>query len=158
MNIDIIIYSQTGNTHSVALRLKEKLIKAGYLVNLDRLCVIGGYKQGMRDIQFETLPDVEKYDAFVFGSPVHAFSLSQVMTAYLKQIEYLNGNKVALFVTKQLPFNWTGGTQAVKKMRKICETKGGIISGSGIVIWSSKNRERMITDLTEKICRLFSIP
>ena len=155
MNIDIIIYSQTGNTHSVALKLKEKLSTVGHLVNLDRLKVIGDYKPGIRDIRFETLPDVGKYDAFVFGSPVQAFSLSQVMTTYLKQIALLKSNKVALFVTKQLPFYWTGGTQAVRKMKKICEAKGGVVCGSGIVIWSSKHREQMIADVTEKICGLF---
>ena len=43
MNIGMIIHSQTGNTHSVAMKLKEKLSAAGHAVDLERLKVVGGY-------------------------------------------------------------------------------------------------------------------
>ncbi|GAI59530.1 unnamed protein product [marine sediment metagenome] len=41
MNIGIILYSQTGNTYSVSLKLKEKLITAGPFVDIERLKVVG---------------------------------------------------------------------------------------------------------------------
>ena len=41
MNIGIILYSETGNTYSVSQKLKEKLVKAGHSVNMERLKVIG---------------------------------------------------------------------------------------------------------------------
>jgi flavodoxin len=61
MNIGIILYSQTGNTYSVSLKLKEKLITAGHSVNIERLKVTGEVRPGTKDIKFETLPDTELY-------------------------------------------------------------------------------------------------
>ena len=154
MNIGIIVYSQTGNTYSVALKLKEKLATAGYSVNIERV-KISGRESGAKDFQFKTRPKVKTYDALVFGSPVEAFSLSPVMKSYLTQIASLKSKKVACFVTKHLPFYWTGGNQAVNKMKKICESKGAAVCESGIVIWSSTHREKMITDVVEKLSKLF---
>ena len=65
MNIGIILYSETGNTYSVSQKLKEKLVKAGHSVNIERLKVIGKVKPGTKDIKFEMLPDIEPYDALV---------------------------------------------------------------------------------------------
>ncbi|MDH4211641.1 MAG: flavodoxin domain-containing protein [candidate division WOR-3 bacterium] len=155
MNIGIILWSQTGNTYSVAEKIKEKLDAAGHSVNIERIKIAGEFKPGKKDIQFETLPDVAQYDRIVFGAPVQAFSLSQVMTRYLKQLPSLKNKKVALYLTKQLRFNWTGGNQAINKMKKFCTSKDGTICGSGIVIWSSPNREQMIAEVAERISKLF---
>jgi hypothetical protein len=91
----------------------------------------------------------------VFGAPVQAFSLSPAMKSYLTQMTSLKNKKVVCFITKQLPFYWTGGNQAINKMKKICESKEGTICGSGMVIWSGKHREKKITDVVEKLSRLF---
>jgi menaquinone-dependent protoporphyrinogen IX oxidase len=99
MKIGIIIHSQTGNTHSVTLKLKEKLSTAGHLVDLERLKVLGVLRRGMKDIQFETLTNAGQYDAPVFGAPVEAFSLSPVMVSYLTQAASLQSKKVACLVT-----------------------------------------------------------
>lgn len=155
MNIGIILWSQTGNTYSVAEKIKERLTSAGHSVNIDRLRIVGEFKPGQKDIQFETLPDIKKYDGIVFGAPVQAFSLAQVMKKYLSQIQSLKDKKVALYVTKQLRFNWTGGNQAINKMKRTCRKKDGTICGSGIVVWSSPNRQQMIDDVAEKFSKLF---
>ncbi len=42
MKIGIIVYSQTGNTFSVAEKLKAKLTAAGHNVNIERLTTVGG--------------------------------------------------------------------------------------------------------------------
>jgi hypothetical protein len=44
MNIGIIVHSETGNTHSVATTLKEKLAAAGHTVSIERLKVVGESK------------------------------------------------------------------------------------------------------------------
>jgi flavodoxin len=155
VNIGIIVWSQTGNTYSVAEKIKQKLDTAGHSVNIERIKIIGDFKPRQKDIQFETLPAVGKYDGVVFGAPVHAFALAQPMRKYLEQIPSLAGKKIALFATKQLRFKWTGGNQAVSKMKRICKSKNGKICGSGIVVWSNKNREKMITDVADRISRLF---
>ena len=155
MNIGIIIYSQTGNTNSVALKLKEKLSTAGHLVGIEQIEISGKLGPRATNFQFKTKPDVDKYDTLVFGAPVQAFSLSPVMKSYLTQIASLKNKKVACFVTKALPFYWTGGNQAVNKMKKICESKDGTVCGTGIVIWMAKRREKKIADVVEKLSRLF---
>jgi len=94
------------------------------------------------------------YDALIFGAPVHAFSLAPAMKAYLEQITSLQNKKVACFVTKGLPFHRTGGKQAISQMKKISESKGGTVLGTGIVVWRG-GREKEIADLADKFSKLF---
>jgi flavodoxin len=155
MNIGIIVYSQTGNTNSVGLKLKEKLSANGHSVNIERILLAGDAQPVAKDIQFESRPEVSTYDALVFGAPVEAFSLSQVMKSYLTQVASLKGKKVACFVTKGLPFYWTGGSRAIVQMKKICGSKDATICGTGIVVWMSKDREKKIDEVVEKLSRLF---
>jgi len=155
MNIGIILYSETGNTYSVSQKLKEKLVKAGHSVNIDRLKVIGKAKPGIKNIQFESLPDIEPYDALIFGSPVQAFSLSSAMTAYLPQIKSLQDKKVAFLVTQFFPFPWLGGNRAIGQMKKIGESKGANICGTAVINWSKPSREKQITEMVEKLSKLF---
>ncbi|GAI77538.1 unnamed protein product, partial [marine sediment metagenome] len=108
-----------------------------------------------KDIKFETLPDAEPYDALVFGSPVQAFSLSSVMASYLGQIASLQGKKVAFLVTQFFPFPWMGGNRTAGQMKKICESKGAAVCGAEIVNWSNLSREKRITEVVEKLSKLF---
>lgn len=154
MRIGIIVHSQTGNTHAVALKIKERLLAAGHAVTVERLKVIGGDKPGGESLRIENSPDAGAYEGLVFGAPVHAFALSRGMEAYLNQIPSLQGRKVACYVTKGLAFHWTGGNQAVSRMRKICESKGAMVCGTGIVVWN-KDRDRQTADLAEVLGRCF---
>ena len=155
MNIGMIVYSQTGNTHSVAVKLEEKLSAAGHSVNLERLQVVGGYEQGAKDIQFETLPDLGRYDALVFGSPVQAFSLAPVMASYLKQVGSLQNKRVAFLVTQAFPYPWLGGNRAVRHMKRACVSKGATVCGSGIVNWMKSRRDQQIVEVVDRLSGLF---
>lgn len=155
MKIGIIVHSQTGNTYSVAQKLKEKFLEAGHAVSIEKVIPAGEVRPRAKNIEFKTLPDVSVYDALIFGAPVQAFSLSAVMTAYMTQLSSLQDKKIACFVTKGLPFHWTGGNQAISKMKKICQSKGGTVIGTGIVVWRGK-REKQIADLVAKFSALFS--
>jgi flavodoxin len=154
MNIGMIIHSQTGNTHSVALRLQEKLSAAGHSVTMERLEVIGEVAPG-KPVQLKALPDAEKYDALVFGAPVHAFSLCQAMLGYLKQIASLQNKKVACLVTQAFPYPWMGGNRAIGQMKRLCETKGATVCGSGVVNWMKLRRERQIGEVVDRLGRAF---
>jgi len=151
MKIGIIVYSQTGNTHSVALKLNEKLTAAGHSVNMERLMPVGDPKPGDTNVKFEKLPDLNIYDCLVFGAPVQAFSLCSAMKSYLSQIAPLNNKKVACLTTEAFPYKWMGGSRAIAQMKKLCESKSGIVCGTGIVNWSNKQREKMIVDVVEKL-------
>ncbi len=155
MKVGIIVYSHTGNTKSVAQKLQDKLAKAGHSVKLEQIKVSGEIRPGMTDIHFESLPDAGNYEALVFGAPVMAFSLSPVMTAYIKKLEPLKKMKIACFVTHHFPFKWMGGKQAIRQMKKFCEAKGAAVCGTGIVSWSGRNRNEQINELAESISGLF---
>jgi flavodoxin len=155
MNIGIIIHSQTGNTYSVAIKLKDKLIKAGHIVSIEKVIATNDREQNPRKINLKTSPEVIGYDAIIFGAPVRGFSLSPVLTAYLKRIETLQGKKVVCFVTEFFPYPWMGGTRAIKQMNNICESKAGEVIGAGIVNWSSKHRLEQIDNILGKQSSLF---
>jgi len=154
MNIGMIVYSQTGNTHSVALKLQEKLSAAGHAVTLERIEVIGQVEPG-KPVQFKTRPDAAPYDVLVFGSPVQAFSLCQAMVDYLKQVAPLQGKKVACLVTQAFPYPWLGGNRAIRQMKRLCESKGATVCGSGIVNWMKKRREQQIVEVVDRLSSLF---
>lgn len=154
MKIGIIVHSYTGNTYEVAEKIQKKLLEDGKNVEIQRVRMVGGDKPKGKDIELENPPEVDKYDALIFGSPVHAFSLSLAMRTYLEQIPSLQDKKIALFVTKNLRFNWTGGNQAINKMKKICQSKGGIIMGTEIIVWN-KQRDKKIAEVVQKFSELF---
>jgi len=155
MNIGIVVYSWSGNTLSVAERLKERLAAAGHTVNLEQVTVVGERKRGAREFELATKPDVSPYDAVVFGSAVEAFSLSSVLTAYLKGVGSLEGKKVACLVTQQFPYPWMGGNRAIGQMRKLCKAKGGTIVGSAVVNWAKSRREKTTAQAVERLSGLF---
>ncbi|MFA9380701.1 MAG: flavodoxin family protein, partial [Acetanaerobacterium sp.] len=111
MTIGIIVYSQTGNTFSVAQKLALRLSDAGHTASIIAVETAGEVPPAQRPTLKE-IPDVSGYDAVVFGSPVHAFSLSPAMTVCMEQIASLSGKRTGLFVTQQLPFAWMGGNRA----------------------------------------------
>lgn len=155
MKIGVIIYSQTDNTYSVALKLEEKLKEAGNEVEIKRVNMVGGNKPENKDkIKLENPPTIVDYDALIFGSPVHAFSLAPAMQVYLEQLPSLENKKVALFVTKGLRFEWTGGTRAIGQMKKACQSKGGEIIGTGIIVWN-KNKDKKIEEVVKNFTVLF---
>lgn len=155
MNIGIIVYSQTGNTLSVAKKLEEKLSLAGHTATLEQVKLVSERNRGDRDFQLETLPDARPYDALVFGSAVEGFSLSPILTTYLKQIESLQGKKVACLVTQLFPYPWMGGNRAIRQMERLCTSKGATVCGSGIVNWMRLRREKTTTNAVDRLSGLF---
>jgi NAD(P)H dehydrogenase (quinone) len=155
MNIGIIVYSWSGNTLSVAKKLEERLAAAGHLAKLEQVTVVGERKQGAREFQLETLPDVGTYDALVFGSAVEAFSLSPVLTKYLKQVGSLQGKKVACLVSQQFPYPWMGGNRAIRQMSRLCQSKGATIVGAAVVNWAKSRREKTTEAAIDRLSGLF---
>lgn len=155
MKVGVIVHSYSGNTLSVAEKIKESLLKVGHSIDIVRIQIIGGENPGNRQFEIENPPEVNNYDALIFGAPVRGFSISPVIAAYLNQLHSLKDKKAACFVTKKLSSDWTGGKKAIALMKDICESKGGIVVGMGTVCWKSKNRENEIDVLTEKLCSLF---
>lgn len=154
MKIGIIVHSHTGNTYSVAERLKEKLLEAGHSVNLDRVTAVNDNQREAGEILLESMPDIDTYDALIFGAPVRGFSLSPVMTAYLTQLKSLSNKKVACFITQFFPNPSMGGNRAMEQMKELCNSKGIRVSETGIVNWSSIHRRKKIKDVVEGFSKI----
>jgi hypothetical protein len=155
MKIGIVVYSWSGHTLSVAEALKEKLAAGGHSAELVQVDVVGERKQGARDFKLDTLPDLNSYDGLVFGAAVEAFSLSPVVTAYLKKVDSLAGKKVVCLVPQQFPYPWMGGSNAIRQMRKLCKAKGAAIVGSAAVNWAKSRREKTMAAAIDRLSRAF---
>ena|SRR5690554_891035 len=151
MNIGIIALSQSGNTESVAQKIKEEVSTDDKKVTIEMITVKGEVKPEKKEYEFENKPVAEPYDLIIFAAAVNVFSLNSAMKYYLKQLDSLEDKKVFCFVTKALPFNWTGGSPALKQMKNICKTKGAEICGGGIVKWREKSRSNDIESLIGKV-------
>jgi flavodoxin len=155
MRIGIIVYSRTGNTLSVSERIRESLLAGGHEVQLERVTAINEDPNTAREkIKLKSIPDIALYDYVIMGAPVQGFSLSPIMKTYLDQIPQLQGKKVACFVTQHFPKPWMGGSHALKQMVGFISQKGGKVTDTGNVNWTSKVREEQINELRVRLCRI----
>ncbi len=155
MKIGLFIYSQTGNTKSVAEKLQEKLSAIGHIVKLEQITITGNTPAQPGKFQLSGIPAPDNYDAVIFGAPVQALTLNPAMKAYLDQLPSLSGKKTACFITKQIPLLWFGGTGAIAWMKNACESKGAEVVGTKIVVWSKAKREVSIGQCVENLSKLF---
>jgi flavodoxin len=154
MNIGIVVYSRTGHTLSVAETLKEAYLAAWHGVTLEQVETAGPAKPGAEHFQLKTKPQIDPYDALVFGSPVWGGAMAPPMASYLEQITSLQGKKVACLTTHFFPPGW-GGNQAISQMKQICESKGATVCGSGSVSWLPLGRKRRIAKVVDDLSKLF---
>lgn len=151
MQIGIIVYSQTGHTSSVAEKLAQALTAKGHTVHIARVETVSDKKPPAKVSDLKNVPDVGPYDVVIFGSPVHAFTLAPAMKVYLANISGLAGKEVYCFVTQHLKQAWLGGNRAVRVISSACKAKGAQVKKSGIIHWSSKEREKQIDDLVGRL-------
>ena len=156
MKIGIIVHSITGNTLSVAERIKQQLEKDGHFASIERIRPTGKEPvQNEAAVVLPSMPDLSSYEALIFGAPVQAFSLDPVMSAYLKKDPDLAGRKTICFLTQQLPFRFFAGNRSIKRLQALCQAQNGAVCLTGIVNWSNKEREKMIDDLVSRISKQF---
>ncbi|MHB1392236.1 MAG: flavodoxin family protein [Clostridia bacterium] len=106
-------------------------------------------------IVLESIPDINAYDALIFGAPVRGFALSPVMTAYLTQLESLSNKKAACFLTQFFPSPTMGGNRAIEQIKELCNSKGAKVCETGIVNWSNIHRRKKIDDMVEGFGKMF---
>ena len=151
MNIGIIIFSRTGNTLSVAQKVRDACVAQGHTAVIERVTAENEDPNTKGPVLFKSTPDPTHFDAVIFGAPVQGFSLSPIMKAYLAQIPQIEGKMVNCFVTQHFPKAWMGGKQAIRQMRDLCKTKGMDIAETGIVNWTSKSRDDQITGVASRL-------
>jgi multimeric flavodoxin WrbA len=152
MKNGINVYSKTGNTRSVAEKLKDGLSKAGNEVALEEVTTVGDPGSEPQKIELKDVPGTEGYDAVVFAAPVCAFSVCNVMMLYLGRVQTLKVKKWA--VRTQSFKAWLGGNGAVKWMKRACAAKGGAVSKTGVINWKNPKRDEQIDALVKDFSSL----
>ncbi len=150
MNIGIIVHSATGNTLSVAEKLKNNLTAKGYAATLERVTAVSDDPRANGGNQLKDAPSIDPYDVLIFGAPVWGFSPSAVMKEYLQQLPSLCGKKVGCYVTLQ----FLAGKRAVRQMEEACKAKDAVVYKTGMVKWASKKKEDQIANLIEQMGEL----
>lgn len=156
MNIGMIIYSHTGNTLSVAEKLKEKLFEAGHTVSLERLETVGPATLATEGDPLKTQPAVDPYDALVLGCPVRGGAPAPPMLTFLEHVESLEGKHIVCLVTGFFPFDGWGRNQTVAQLKEICESKGATFHGAESIGWFSLNRKQQISDAVNGLNQRFA--
>jgi len=151
MKIGIIVYSKTGNTLSVAEKLEKALAAAGHDVDIQRVETNIDTEGSKGKLTLTSIPDVAPYDAVVFASPVHAFSLAPAMKVYISQVDDLSKKTVYGFVTQHFKKPWLGGNRSIRKLTSLCKAKGADLRVTGIVNWSSSEKEKQIEEIVKKM-------
>jgi multimeric flavodoxin WrbA len=157
VNIGIVVYSHTGHTLSVAIKLKEKLSAAGHAVALEQLQTVGPESLSATSAQLNSMPAIDKYDALVFSSPVRGGVPAPPMVSCLERVASLEGRKVACLVTGFFPARW-GRDQTVARMKELCASKGATVCGAGSVGWFSLRRKREISKVVDSLASCFESP
>ncbi len=157
MKIAIVIYSQTGNTLSVAQKAMSALIEKGHSVDMLKITPKSKIKNDapISPDLFEPLPDISGYDAYVFASYVEAFSLNRVMKFYLSTLDKVNGSAATL-TTQQFMKPWLGGNRTQKQFKTALSSKGAKVIGCAHVHWKvEQGRDARIQNAVDEICSLF---
>ncbi len=154
MKIGIIVYSKTGNTRSVAGKLKDALSDAGNEVVLDEVTTAGEPGSTPDKTELKNVPETKDYEAVIIAAPVWAFSLASVMKLYLNKVQTLEGKKVGVFVTQSFKKPWLGGNRAIKWMKRSCEAKNGDVCKTGVINWTNTQREAQIDALVKDFSQL----
>ncbi|MFP8784122.1 flavodoxin family protein [Planococcus plakortidis] len=157
MKIGIIVHSQSGHTFSVGETLRNRLESEGHEVKLMRMQTIEqpDAPKNLQEIELDSMPDVNGYEALVFGAWVEGFDLCRGFKKYAGQLPALKALSVSCFVTQQFRYKWMGGNRAMSKMTALLEAKGAAVDSTAIINWSHKDREQQIGQLVERFSRQY---
>jgi flavodoxin len=91
----IIYYTQTGNTKSIAEKIKKRL---------ESLNVVAEIYQ---DTSFKEIDSIKDFDIICLGSPTHYRQIAKIFKEFLKKINNFNlrGKKLIVFATGVGPKN-----------------------------------------------------
>ncbi len=156
MKIGIIIHTQSGHTAHFARAIAAKFKSNGHEAEIEMLRTAGRVSPGSRKFTIKNSPEVEQFDAILFGAPVWAFKASPVIMAYLSQLTKIKNKKVLSFVTMMFPFPWMGGKQAIKAMNQELETSGAEVLPGEILQFFIKANPQKMEQAVERIFQAFA--
>ncbi|MBN2879954.1 MAG: flavodoxin [Clostridia bacterium] len=153
MKIGILVYSDTGNTLSVAEKIKKQIEKNGDSAAIERLTATKTGSGSDRDVQLLNIPDVSGYDKLVIGAPINGLMLCRPMQEYLAKHADLKGKDINCYVTQYFKRSIFGGTNGINHIKNQCAKKGGNMINTADIHWSSKAREEEIASAAELMAK-----
>lgn len=145
MRIALVIHSKTGNTLSVAEKLKELFLKRGHEVTIFHLSPLNPDVSKVSEVKLSSMPEVKGFDALILGAPVWGFQLSPVMQYFIMNTVMPPSMAVYVFVTQYFPFTFLGGNNAIRGYEKLLSGKKQKAKKAYIIGWSNqKKREKSI--------------
>lgn len=144
-NAQVIFYSRTGRTKTVAETIKEILdCDMQEITDLKDRSGMMGFISGMIDVRKNPITkispesvSIKDYDLLFIGSPIWGMKFAPAMTTFLDSTTNFKGKKVVFFVTtssriKQSAFN---------EYSDIIHKKGGEVIGNFFIktLWKDTN-------------------
>jgi len=136
----LVYYSKTGNTRNVAEKFK----------NFDLFEVKASSDDP--NIQYPKLtfiPDITDCEYVIFATPVHGFQISKIMKIYLETIDSYKDKTIDLYITHFFPFSWMGGNSSLNQMKKIIESKGGVVRNMTSINWKNRKKNQIIQKMID---------
>ena len=154
MNIAIVYYSYSGNTHKAAQIVEELLKSQNNLVKRLRIEALdesnnffvqafrGLVKKKTKIAPLET--DLSVYDLIIFATPVWAREMVPAMRSYLEKAGALSGKKAAIFVTYG---SGLGKEHCLDSLKAAIEGKGATCIGRFSISQLKVNDQVLIKNL-----------
>ena len=117
-------------------------------IKIEEITISGDIEKGFEIVN---KPKSDGYDIVIFASWVMAFSLNPVIKKYLSDLNALENKKIFCIVTQHFPYKWMGGTLALGQMKKLINTKNGVLQMSDVINWTNKNRDNQIREIITNI-------
>lgn len=156
MNVGLVVYSKTGHTYEVASKLQEMFKELGHDTTIERVIPKNENEFNVDKIELNEISDLSSYDFIVFAAPVNGFRLAAAMKKYMMTLPSIKV-PVVCFITKSLPFKWTGGNSAIKTMKSYIISSGGNVLKSDVIIWNKKHKcqiENLKEDIKQVVLNL----
>ncbi|MCD8574627.1 MAG: hypothetical protein LRY28_03915 [Erysipelotrichaceae bacterium] len=153
MKIGFIVHSQSGNTLSVAQKLMDQLKLQGHDVMLTHIKDEDVNVSMQHPERFiKVVDEVTSYvDVLFIGGWVQAFILCRGLNHYINHQLNIQAKETHLFLTHHFPFEWMGGTNAMKQLTKHVIAKEHVIKTTKIFNWSRKNNQQHIDQWIESM-------
>lgn len=146
MKIGFIVHSQSGNTLSVAQKVIDQLKAQGHDVMLTHIKDEDVNVSMQHPERFITVVDevTSNVDVLFIGGWVQAFSLCRGLNFAIQHHFNIQSKETHLFLTHHFPFEWMGGTNAMKQLTKHVIAKEHQVKTTKIFNWSRKNNQQLI--------------
>ncbi|MBD3239937.1 MAG: hypothetical protein GF331_05080 [Chitinivibrionales bacterium] len=151
MNIAVVVFSQTGNSATVARTIASTLREKGHDTDVHLLRTTEKLSPGTRTVTFTDTPDISSADVLILGGPVWAFRASPPLRSYAAGLSSLQGKKAALFVTHGLPVFFAGHGRALSVLSRRLRDLGADIVAQEALLCFTKPKAQRMNAVAEKI-------